>query len=95
MFLRFYTFRVCLFHASSIYENITYGLEEGEFTEEDVYTSARQACAHDFISGFAGETCDACATIGLFTQKFKGFHGSSLFSLVRSGQGDPTRNHKI
>eukprot|EP00903_Cladosiphon_okamuranus_P007815 g7561.t1 len=39
--------------ATSIYENITYGLEEGEFTEEDVYTAARQACAHDFIIGFA------------------------------------------
>lgn len=40
----------------SIYENITYGLEEGEFTEEDVYAAAKQACAHDFISGFAGES---------------------------------------
>ena len=41
----------------SIYENITYGLEEEEFTEEDVYTAARQACAHDFIVGFAGAIC--------------------------------------
>ena len=51
--------RVCsLFSCStSIYDNITYGLEEGEFTEEDVYTAAKQACAHDFISGFAGKTC--------------------------------------
>eukprot|EP00903_Cladosiphon_okamuranus_P007814 g7560.t1 len=39
--------------ATSIYENITYGLEEGEFTEEDVYTAAKQACAHDFIIDFA------------------------------------------
>ncbi|CAN0497770.1 unnamed protein product, partial [Laminaria digitata] len=38
--------------ATSIYDNITYGLEEGEFTEEDVYTAAKQACAHEFISGF-------------------------------------------
>lgn len=48
----------CLFECfSSIYENITYGLEEGEFTEEDVYTASKQACAHDFITGFAGGTC--------------------------------------
>lgn len=40
----------------SIYDNITYGLEEGEFTEEDVYTAAKQACAHEFITGFAGAT---------------------------------------
>ncbi|CAN0280756.1 unnamed protein product, partial [Scytosiphon promiscuus] len=38
--------------ATSIYENITYGLEEAEYSEEDVYTAARQACAHDFISDF-------------------------------------------
>lgn len=40
---------------ASIYDNITYGLEKGEFTEEDVYTAAKQACAHDFIAEFAGE----------------------------------------
>lgn len=48
--------RACLTCVRSIYENITYGLEEGEFTEEDVYAAAKQACAHDFISGFAGES---------------------------------------
>lgn len=47
------TLAVLLGHVS-IYENITYGLEEGEFTEEDVYTASRQACAHEFITGFAG-----------------------------------------
>lgn len=46
----------CWLVLGSIYENITYGLEEGEYTEEDVYAAARQACAHDFISGFAGES---------------------------------------
>ncbi|CAB1110551.1 ABC [Ectocarpus sp. CCAP 1310/34] len=39
--------------ATSIYDNITYGLEEGEFTKEEVYAAAKQACAHDFISDFA------------------------------------------
>lgn len=39
----------------SIYDNITYGLEEGEFSEEDVYDAARMACAHTFITEFAGK----------------------------------------
>jgi len=35
--------------AKSMRDNITYGLEEGEFTDADVERAATLACAHDFI----------------------------------------------
>jgi len=38
--------------AKSILENLTYGLEPGSWTMEDVYESCRNACAHEFIMGF-------------------------------------------
>ena len=52
---RFLAYFAVVFCSTSIYDNITYGLEKGEFSEEDVYTAAKQACAHDFITDFAGE----------------------------------------
>jgi len=38
--------------ANSILENLTYGLEPGSFTMEDVEDAARKACALDFIKAF-------------------------------------------
>lgn len=35
--------------ARSIADNITYGLEEHEYTKEDIITAAKKAQAHDFI----------------------------------------------
>jgi ATP-binding cassette subfamily B protein len=36
----------------TIEENITYGLEPGSWTREDVIQAAKNACAHDFIKSF-------------------------------------------
>ena len=38
--------------AISVYDNITYGLDESEFTREDVVAAAKAANAHDFIVDF-------------------------------------------
>jgi ABC-type multidrug transport system fused ATPase/permease subunit len=38
--------------ANTIRQNIAYGLEEGSYTDEDIFEAARQAFAHDFITGF-------------------------------------------
>jgi ABC-type multidrug transport system fused ATPase/permease subunit len=38
--------------ANTIRQNIAYGLEDGSYTDEDIFEAARQAFAHDFISGF-------------------------------------------
>lgn len=53
--------RFCCFF--SIYANITYGLEDDEFTEADVHEAARQAFAHDFIVEFAGTAGHTSHTI--------------------------------
>jgi ABC-type transport system involved in Fe-S cluster assembly fused permease/ATPase subunit len=36
----------------SIYENITYGLDEDSYTYDDVIAVAKKACAHEFIAAF-------------------------------------------
>ena len=36
----------------TIEENITYGLEPGSWTRDDVINAAKNACAHDFIKAF-------------------------------------------
>jgi ABC-type transport system involved in Fe-S cluster assembly fused permease/ATPase subunit len=36
----------------SIYDNITYGLDEDSYTYDDVIAVAKKACAHEFITAF-------------------------------------------
>eukprot|EP00953_Heterococcus_sp_UTEX-ZZ885_P026059 14118-Heterococcus_DN1.PRE.1 len=36
----------------SVYENITYGLDEDSYTYDDVISVAKKACAHEFITAF-------------------------------------------
>lgn len=43
--------------ALSIYENLTYGLEEADYTEDTVIDAAKKACAHDFIESFPIAVC--------------------------------------